>query len=151
MPRPQQELLEHEIDLLLLDLKEVEKLLSDASLEGSPQSMAQGPLRFFRKIMERRLVLETLLARLLELEGPLSDLGLGAPPPAPILTILKEGFRMWVEQGPLAEEFNERAEKLLRSDFFHPDTWLRNADDVMPVLGVSTRLRPSVRVRLREI
>jgi hypothetical protein len=55
------------------------------------------------------------------------------------------------------EEFSEEAlnatNRLIYSSFFRPDEWLRNADQIEPVLGVAAeqRIPSNVRIRLKEL
>lgn len=142
---------------LLRHLAEVDKLLNQAALDGSPQPIARGPLSFYREtLIPQRDILEDLFIKLNAL--PDFDIDPSSRRPRsdsdPVWNILVSGLDFWTQD---PDEFTtddlEATERLIYSPFFEPDEWLRNLEDIQPVLGVAAvnKVPGNVRVRLREV
>ena len=134
----------------------MEGLLRDATLEATPQSVARGSVRFYRNtLLPRRDALWILYLEFLELPDIEIDLSqvLPAPRTAPVWSILASGLDFWnLDPDAFPPEDLEATDRLLHSSFFQPDEWLRNAEELQPLLGESAGMRipGNVRVRLRE-
>jgi hypothetical protein len=57
------------------------------------------------------------------------------------------------ESGEFSEDNLKATERLIYSSFFQPDEWLRNADEIEPVLGdaAEQRIPSNIRIRLKEL
>lgn len=145
------------IYLLVLKIREVNKLLADAALEGVPQSADRELLQFYRDRLDReRPQLETIFFEMIGLPNVDIDLRQVHPQTdtAPIWNVLVSGLDFWTQDtsGTFSEEELELADRFLYTPFFEPDEWMRNNGELQPIAGAATQRIPSnVRVRVREL
>lgn len=143
---------------LLRAIDAVTHLLKDVSLDGAIQNVAPQPLQIYRdKLAPNRKRLERLLIGLLGLPDVELDPKEFRPGSegSPVWNILVSGLDFWEmdESGEFSEDDLKATDRLIYSSFFRPDEWLRNADEIEPILGKAAeqRIPSNIRIRLKEL
>lgn len=146
------------IHVLIQDMDTIQGLLKEITLEALPQAVESERIQFYRdKILPKRKGLESLFVEIMD--QPNIDLDprqiSHESDAAPVWNILVSGLDYWNQDQ--SEMFSAQdlaaADRFLFSSFFEPDQWLRNADELFPVLGgdADRKIPGNVRVRLREL
>ena len=143
---------------LLEAIENVEHLLRQVILDGALQNIAHRPLQFYREeLAPKREHFETLLVELLEMPDIELDRKAFRPDSesSPVWNILVSGLDFWEmdDSGMHSPKDLQATRGLVYSPFFKPDEWLRNVNELEPVLGPAAELKiPSnVRIRLKEL
>ncbi|MHB8843491.1 MAG: hypothetical protein ACYC7L_01975 [Nitrospirota bacterium] len=143
---------------LLQAIDAVAHLLKEISLDSVIQNVAPQPLQFYRDYLApNRMKIERLFIDLLGF--PNVDLDQKAFRPDaksnPVWNILSSGLDFWEldDTDEFSEEALKATNRLIYSSFFRPDEWLRNADEIEPVLGAAAeqRIPSNIRFRLKEL
>ena len=143
---------------LLRSIDAVADLLKEVSLDGAIQNVAPQPLHIYRSKLEpNRKRLERLLIGLLGLPDVELDPKEFRPgsESSPVWNILVSGLDFWEmdKSGEFSEDDLKATDRLIYSSFFRPDEWLRNADEIKPILGKAAeqRIPSNIRIRLKEL
>jgi hypothetical protein len=143
---------------LLRAIDAVAHLLNEVSLDSATQNVAPQPLQLYRdQLAPHRKRLERLLIGLLGFPNVELNPKEFRPVSAgnPVWNMLVSGLDFWEmdESGEFAEDDLKATHRLLYSSFFQPDEWLRNADEIEPVLGEAAeqRIPSNIRIRLKEL
>lgn len=158
IPHDQRNFVLTTICYLLESVENVEHLLKQAVLGDAIQDIAPRPLQFYREALATKQEdLANLLVELLELpdfdldETQFRKESIGTP----AWNILVSGLDYWSmdDNENYAPEELKATERLVYSSFFQPDEWLRNVDELEPVLGEAAKhkIPSNVRVRIREL
>ncbi len=145
--------------LYLNDVVEsVEELLKQVTLDGAIQNIADRPLRFYREeLAPKKAKIEKLLLELLEISVVTIEQNDLRPDSdkTPVWNVLVSGLDFWEadESGVFTVRDIKATNRLVYSPFFRPDEWLKNVDELKPVLGgdAERKIPGSVRVRLKEL
>jgi len=136
----------------------VAHLLKEISLDNVIQNVAPQPLQFYRdKIESNRNKIKRLFIGLLGFPNVDLDQKEFCPDSAgnPVWNILSSGLDFWEldDTDKFPEDALKATNRLIYSSFFRPDEWLRNADEIEPVLGdaAEQRIPNKIRFRLKEL
>jgi hypothetical protein len=151
----------------LLDaLRDAELMFRDVKLENGLQSVAIKPLQFYRDVLlPKRNEYDHVLFNLLGAEIEFNSNEDTAKSPESILpnssksttvwNILIAGLDYWQnnDDSMYTNDELKAAERLMYSSFFVPDEWLRNTDELQPILGdaAEQRIPINIRIRIREL
>jgi hypothetical protein len=140
---------------LIQNMEEVKGLLRKANLDGVPPGITTSKYAIYQdQLIVNRNAIVTIAIALFDIEKDPRRI----PPEernTPIWNILVSGLDYWSqdESGTFSHADCQAADDLIYSPFFEPDQWLKNEQDLKPVLGSSPnqRIPQNVRIRLREV
>ena len=139
-------------------IENVEHLLKQIMLGGALHNIAHRPLQFYREeLAPKRERFEHLLVELLEIPDVDLDRKEFRPESdsSPVWNILVSGLDVWDkdDSGTFSPEDLKATDRLIYSPFFRPDEWLRNVDELEPVLGEAAeqKIPSNVRIRVKEL
>lgn len=143
---------------LLRAIDAVEHLLKGVSFDGAIQNVASHPLQIYRDVLApNRKRIERLFVELLGLPDVELDPKEFRPDSegSPVWNILVSGLDFWEmdDSGVYSKDDLKATDRLIYSSFFRPDEWLRNADELEPILGKAAeqRIPSNIRIRLKEL